>query len=250
MAARYSRSLEIQKTHFVVGLAISLLFTFVVAFLGGSLWIWQADIVSSLLSFAGVPHELFVWGGPLMGQIGPTFQIPVESQPIPFAIVIAALIVLMSVIVALVVFRKMPSPVKTVALVISIVTVFVLLWQAILSPIPRSNLHWITIDWSCSGIIGLCLVVLVFSPLVFTMRGPLWAKVFWLLLTVGFSAVWNLVRMSVVTATLYYFGGSVFLVFHYLAGAFIDFVYIVAFYSFALVHLSKFEVSEVKSLSV
>lgn len=52
----------------------------------------------------------------------------------------------------------------------------------------------------------------------------------------------NLLRISVVTATLYYFGGPVFLLFHYLVGAFIDFVYIVAFYSLALSHLVKFDV--------
>ncbi len=49
--------------------------------------------------------------------------------------------------------------------------------------------------------------------------------------------------MSLVTATLYYFGGMVFLLFHYVIGAFIDFVYIVAFYSLALAHLSNYEVS-------
>ena len=75
-------------------------------------------------------------------------------------------------------------------------------------------------------------------------------KVFWLFVTIGFSVAWNLVRMSLVTATLYYFGGSVFLVFHYLVGAFIDFVYIVAFYSLALVHLSKFEIVGVVPLGV
>ncbi len=51
----------------------------------------------------------------------------------------------------------------------------------------------------------------------------------------------NILRISVVTATLYYFGGSVFLLFHYLVGAFIDFVYIVAFYSLALFNLAKYE---------
>ncbi len=56
--------------------------------------------------------------------------------------------------------------------------------------------------------------------------------------------------MSLVTATLYYFGGPVFLIFHYLTGVFIDFVYIIAFYSLALAHLSKVEVGEVKNLNV
>jgi hypothetical protein len=57
----------------------------------------------------------------------------------------------------------------------------------------------------------------------------------------------NILRISVVTATLYYFGGSVFLLFHYLVGAFIDFVYIVAFYSLALSHLAKFGIGGVNT---
>jgi exosortase/archaeosortase family protein len=78
----------------------------------------------------------------------------------------------------------------------------------------------------------------------FTIKGPLWVKVFWLFTAIGFSVFWNLLRMSLVTATLYFLGGLVFVLFHYVLGAFIDFVYIVAFYSLALAHLSKYEVSE------
>ena len=51
--------------------------------------------------------------------------------------------------------------------------------------------------------------------------------------------------MSLVTATLYHFGGLVFLLLHYILGAFIDFIYLVAFYSLALAHLSKSESGEV-----
>jgi len=46
-----------------------------------------------------------------------------------------------------------------------------------------------------------------------------------------------------VTATLYYFGVLAFLLFHYLVGVFIEFVYIVALYSLGLAQLSKYEVS-------
>lgn len=245
MPSRYSRSLKIQKTHFFVGLAISLLFTLVVAFQGFNFWIWQADMVSRLLSFAGVPHKLFIWGS--LGR-GPTFEMPINSQPIPFTTVIVVLIVLASLILILNIFRRIPSPVKTIALVVSMVTIFTLLWQTVISPIPSYTLHWVTLDWSCSGVISLCLITMIYAPFLFTIRGPLWAKVFWLFITMGFSVVWNLLRMSLVTATLYYFGGPVFLLFHYLVGAFIDFIYIVAFYSLALAHLTKFEVGGVMNV--
>ena len=246
MDSRYSRTLEIQKVHFFVGIAISLFLTLVVAFQGFNFWIWQADMVSRLLSFAGVPHRLLVLGS--LGS-GPTFEMPVDSQSIPLTTVVAVAAVLASLMLVLSVFKRISSPIKTIALVVTIVTISTLFWQTVF-PIPPSNLHLVSIDWSCSGVIGLCLIAIIFTPLVFTIRGPLWVKVFWLFVTIGFSVVWNLVRMSLVTATLYYFGGSVFLVFHYLVGAFIDFVYIVAFYSLAMVHLSKFEIVGVMPLSV
>jgi len=155
---------------------------------------------------------------------------------------------LSSLILILNIFRRIPSPVKTIALVVSMVTIFTLLWQTVISPIPSYTLHWVTLDWSCSGVISLCLITMIYAPFLFTIRGPLWAKVFWLFITIGFSVVWSLLRMSLVTATLYYFGGPVFLLFHYLVGAFIDFIYIVAFYSLALAHLTKFEVGGVMNV--
>lgn len=247
MLARYSRSLKIQRTHFFIGLVISLVFTLVVALFGFSFWIWQASIISSLLSFAGVPHTLFVLSSL---NNGPTFEMPVNSNSIPFAAMAIVLVILLSSMLFLKFFRKIPSPIKTLVFVVSIVTASTLFWQTVVSPMPSSNVHWITLDWSCSGVIGLCLITLIFAPLLFTIRGPLWIKIFWLFLTLGFSLFWNLLRMSLVTATLYYFGGSVFLLLHYLTGAFIDFIYIVAFYSLAVSHLSKFEVDEVMKFNV
>ena len=247
MPERYSRSLKIQRTHFIVGLAISLFFTLILAFQGFSFWVWQANMASDLLSFAGVPHKLLIWGSPANG---PTFEMPLNSQSIPFSAVIIVVIVLACLILILNIFRRIPSPVKTLALVVSIVTILTLLWQTLISPYPPYTLHWVTIDWSCSGVISLSLTTLIFAPFLFTIRGPLWVKVFWLFVTIGFSVVMNILRISVVTATLYYFGGSVFLLFHYLVGAFIDFVYIVAFYSLALSHLAKFEIGGVMNTNV
>jgi exosortase/archaeosortase family protein len=247
MSARYSRSLKFQKTHFLVGLGISLFFTLIVAFYGFSFWIWQAYAVSCLLSFAGVPHKLLILGS--MGR-GPTFEMLVNSQPLPLFATMFALIVLASLIVFLSFFKRIPSPVKTIALVVSAVTILTLLWQTLIAPMPSSNLHWVTLDWSCSGIIGLCLITLLYAPLLFTIRGPLYIKVFWLSIAIAFSICWNLVRMSLVTATLYYFGGSVFLIFHYLTGAFVDFIYIVAFYSLALANLSKFEIGRMMRFDI
>jgi exosortase/archaeosortase family protein len=217
MHARYSRTLRIQKLHFFVGLAISIVFTTLVALNGFNFWIWQASMVGRTLSF----------------------------RPVPFMTVIVLLIVLASLILIVNIFRRIPPPVKAVSFVVAILAILTILWQTIVSPIPAYTLHWVTLDWSCSGVINLCLITIIYVPFLFTIKGPLWVKVFWLFIAIGFSSAWNLLRMSLVTATLYYFGGVVFLLFHYILGAFIDFVYIVAFYSLALAHLSKYEVSEV-----
>lgn len=242
MDARYSRNLSLHKTHFFIGLAISLLFTALVAFQVFGFWTWQAKMVSSLLSFAGVPHRLFFSESQAKG---PTFEILVESQPIPTAALIIVFAVLVAIIIILKIFPKIPSPIKTMAFVISMVTTLTLLWQVFVAPIFPSPLHWVTLDWSCSGVISLCLISLIYVPLLFTIKGSLKIKFFWLFVAIGFSVVWNIIRMALVTATLYYFGSSVFLLFHYLIGAFIDFVYIITFYSLALAHLSKFQINGV-----
>ena len=245
MELRYSRDLRLHKTHFFVGLGISLLFTLVVAFQVFNFWVWQAAIVSRLLSFAGVPHTLSIWGSLARN---PTFEIPVSSSPLPIMTVALLVAALASFVLVLSIFRKIPSPIKTVAFVVSMVAIFTLMWQVIFQKDP-SSLFLVTLDWSCSGVISLCLITLIFVPLLFTLRGPLWVKIFWLFTTIGFSIIWNLLRISFVTASLYYFGGSVFLLLHYFIGAFVDFVYIVTFYSLALSHLSRLETAGVMNLS-
>jgi exosortase/archaeosortase family protein len=247
MHARYSRNLRIQKLHFFVGLAISLVFTSLIAFNGFNFWIWQASMIDRLLSFAGVPHKLFISSG---WTKGPTIEMPINFGPIPFTTLIALLIVLASVTVVVNIFQRIPPPVKAFSFVVSIPAILVLLWRTMISPIPSYNLHWVTLDWSCSGVITLSLITLIYAPFLFTIKGPLRVKVFWLFTTIGFSIAWNLVRMSLVTATLYYFGSSVFLLFHYLLGAFIDFIYLVAFYSLALAHLSKYEINEAMQIDI
>jgi exosortase/archaeosortase family protein len=195
-----------------------------------------------LLSFAGVSHRLLI--------SGPTFEMPVHYRPIAFTTVIVLLILLASSILIVNMLHIMPLPVKAVFSVISILAILTLFWQTMVSPIPSYTLHWVTIDWSCSGVINLCLITLIYVPFLFTIKGPLWVKVFWLFIVIGFSIVWNVLRLSLVTATLYYFGATVFLLSHYTVGAFIEFVYIVAFYSLALAHLSKYEVSGVVKFGV
>ena len=249
---RNSRSLRVEKAHFFIGLAISVGFMLLITFNGFNFWVWQARIIDQLLSFAGVSHRLFMIGSLDESSLfqlnlgdyilaGPTFEIPIHYSPISFTTVAVLVAVLISSILIVNVLRPIAPPVKAVWSIAAILAILTLLWQTIVSPTPAYSLHWVTIDWSCSGVINLCLITLIYVPFLFTIKGPLWVKVLWLFVAVGFSIVWNLIRLSLVTATLYYFGGLVFLLFHYMVGAFIEFIYIVAFYSLGLAHLSKYE---------
>lgn len=236
---RYSRRLRVHRPHFLIGLAISLGVTLLVAFNGFSFWIWQADVIDKLLSLAGVSHKLFTLGGLA------TFEVPIHHTPISPTTIVALAIVLLASILIVTMVRQIAPPVKAIWSIVAIAAILTLLWQTAVYPISSYTIHWVTIDWSCSGVINMCLVSLIYVPFLFTIKGPLWVKVSWLFIAVGFSIVWNLLRLSFVTATLYYFGGSVFLLFHYMVGAFVEFIYIVAFYSLGLAHLSKYEVSGV-----
>ncbi len=236
---RYSRSLRVHRPHFLIGLAISLGVTLLVAFNGFSFWIWQADVIDKLLSLAGVSHKLFTLGGLA------TFEVPIHHTPISPTTIVALAIVLLASILIVTMVRQIAPPVKAIWSIVAIAAILTLLWQTAVYPISSYTIHWVTIDWSCSGVINMCLVSLIYVPFLFTIKGPLWVKVSWLFIAVGFSIVWNLLRLSFVTATLYYFGGSVFLLFHYMVGAFVEFIYIVAFYSLGLAHLSKYEVGGV-----
>jgi exosortase/archaeosortase family protein len=238
-------NLKAQKIHFLIGLAFSLLLMSVVAFNIFNFRIWQTNIIDGLLSFAGVPHRFFYL--PNIAQeyfisTGPTFEIPVHYTPISSLIVVILLSFFALAIILVNLSKKIPPPLKAACSIISFLSILTLVWNSFVSPIPSYNLHWITVDWSCSGVISIFLIILIFVPFLFTIKGPYWVKFFWLFIALGFSLIWNLIRLSFVTATLYHFGGIPFLLSHYLIGAFIDFIYVVTFYSLALSHLSKYEV--------
>jgi exosortase/archaeosortase family protein len=250
---RHSRSFTVQKAHLFAGLVISLSLTLLVTFNRFGFWIWQAMVIDQILSFAGISHRLLILGSLAEGRIvpsildevsiGPTFEMPIHHESMPSTTAIALLVLLVSSILIVSLYRKMPPPVKAVWSVISILAILALLWQTLISPVPAHGIHWVTIDWSCSGMINLCLITLIYVPFLFTIKGPLWVKILWLFVAIGFSVVWNILRLSLVTATLYYFGSLPFLLLHYAVGAFIEFVYIVAFYSLGLAHLSKYQAS-------
>jgi len=239
------------KTHLLIGVAISLVVTVFVA-MDGNYFLFLANNISTLLSFAGVPFNLFMLGTPIRllegiplhyHSAGPTFEIPVTFvAPDPAtSLLMVSIILLVSFLVYIT--KRIVLPVKAIWLIFSCLLVTVLLYLVFISPIPAHRLSWITVDWSCSGVVVLALITFIFTPFLFAVRGPLWIKLLFLALTLGFSVVWNILRLSLTIASLYYFGDLVFLLLHYIAGVFVDFIYIVTFYSLALGQLAKHETS-------
>jgi exosortase/archaeosortase family protein len=241
----------INKTHFSIGMIISIVIALFVA-MDGHYFRFMADTISALLSFAGVQFNLFMLGTtisllegiPLYYQrAGPTFEIPVQFTA-PDPLVTIALIAIIG-LASVVIYRskRVMLPIKSICIVLATLVVATLVYVVFASPLPAHRLSWVTVDWRCSGVVVLVLISLIFTPFLFTVKGPLWIKLFWLGSTLVFSVVWNIIRLSLTIASLYYFGDVAFLLLHYLAGVFVDFIYIVTFYSLALSHLAKHEVS-------
>jgi exosortase/archaeosortase family protein len=218
-----------------------------------TLWAVQAVIIERLLKFANVPYRLVLLpvvdlsdNIPVYYQPGGyTFSVYVEHYALKPAL--ALLVVLLLGIVGVIIYRIgfVPLPLKVFALFLLVLVISTVLYTSFISPVPPKTVNRLSIDWQYSGAVILLLISIIFFFSIFPIRGPLWIKFLWLFATLLFSLVWNVLRLSVVLATLYHLGSTMFLLTHYLAGIYIDFIYIVAFYSLALAHLARSQVSEV-----
>jgi len=241
------------KFHFFLGIILSILIGILVVFYAIPYWWLQARVIEKLLNFAQVPHKLFTLAKPInliegiplyYHPSGPTFQIPVYYQSVsPFAALVICPLLL---IAAILIYRMsfIPLPVKVVFIILAFLTGVSFLYVAFISPIPPHPLYRVIIDWQFSGVIILVLIGVIFALTVFPLPGSFLAKSFWLVLTLIFSMIWNTVRISLVAATFYYFGSLPFLLMHYLMGVYIDFIYIVMFYSLSVSYLARRRTSE------
>jgi len=245
--------MRVAKSHFFVGMLLTVCAGFLVAYYAISYWWFQAEIIGKLLSFAKVPYELFLLAKPISliegiplyyYPAGPTFQIPVHYQSVStLAALIVCLLLFITIILAFRV-KFIPLPAKVLFIILSFLVGVSLLYVAFVSPIPPHPLYRVIIDWQFSGVIILILISSIFTLTVFPLPGPMWVKFFWLILTLVFSMIWNTVRISLVAATFYHLGSLPFLLMHYLMGVYVDFIYVVAFYSLAVSHLAKYQVRE------
>jgi exosortase/archaeosortase family protein len=246
--------MEANVAHMAIGIAITVVLAVLLVVFAKQYWQMETLVVGKLLVFAGVPAKLFHIGTavdptrafPVFYKPGGlTFQIPMRyTQVAPLVTIIISIVL---VIVGLILYRtnRFPLPLKVVYFTITCLVIVTLMYVSFVSPVPPHFINRLTVDWQFSGILVLILAAGIFSWAIFPIKGSLGTKLGWLAALLIFSTVWNVVRLSVVLATLYYGGSLPFILLHYLAGIYVDFIYIIMFYSLAIGSLAKVNVSEV-----
>ena len=239
--------------HLAIGLIVSFLMATVLVFGAEAIWNFQKEVVQTLLTFANVEYQIEKLPFNDLRNGIPIFYEPggnVFNVPIKYTALSPILAILSIAVLSLLGFfsyrlKSVPLPFKVLILFLLTLVISTILYTTFVSSLPPHAIGRLMIDWQYSGIIVWLLLVVIFTFSVFPVKGPLWVKFMWLGFALLYSFIWNSVRISVVLGSLYYLGSSVFLLTHYLTGIYIDFIYIVAFYSLALAHLARMETSEV-----
>ena len=235
-ANRGSWSLRPQRVHLILGSGITvatilLLIAFVQAY-----WSFQAVLTSRILSFARVPHDLFlprpVGGLGFLDAIPPVFIMD-KAWLSDYLILVAVVAILLAILIVAVLPRL--SPPFRIIIIFFLALVLVNIAYGILHPEEPSPLN---VDWLTSGVLIIPLIALVFNVAVFPIPGPLSAKLTGLLGCLAFSVLWSTLRLSLALASLFYLGTFSFMFLEYLPGAFADFMYMLLFYSFAMRRLA------------
>jgi exosortase/archaeosortase family protein len=91
----------------------------------------------------------------------------------------------------------------------------------------------------CSGIIGAAIYTLLIASTMGLLRGSFSFKVGWLFVGIIIGFIWNITRLVIVVSTAYYFGMQVFTFIHYILAPFIDFLWMVAIWSFGISFLKR-----------
>jgi len=245
--------MKFQTVHMLIGFVVSLLVGAFLVLRINVLWSFQKAAIQRLLDFAEVPFRIprlpvadLRNGLPVFYKPGGnTINVPIEYQALTTNQALTALAVLVFLGVLVYLIQRIPLPFKVMTLFLLVLICSTILYTSFVSPVPPHTLNKLSIDWQYSGAIVLFIISIIFAFSVFPVKGPLWIKMAWLGGTLIWAVIWNLLRLSVVLSTFYHLGSSVFLLTHYMTGIYIDFIYIVVFYSLALAHLAKHEVSEV-----
>jgi len=231
---RGSWSLRPQGAHLALGLTVTVATILLLIAYVQVYWISQAELVSEVLRFARVPHELFlpVVGAKFLHAIPPEFVM--DKAQFTEAVSLTAIIVLFLAILILALLRRLNPPFRVLAIFL-LANAIVNLAYGILHPEQPALLQ---VDWLTSGVVIIPLIALMFSTLVFPIPGPLSTKLAGLLGCLVFSIVWSTLRLSLALASLFYLGTFSFMFLEYVPGAFVDFIYILLFYSLTMRRLA------------
>jgi len=240
---RSSLRLPLRRVHLILGLAITIGIVLATTIFVQEYWILQASLISRILRFVRVPHELFLsrsaFGG-FLNAIAPVFLL--EKAEIPDTLILIATIAILLAILIIAVLPRISPPFRILA-IFFLALVLVNLAYGILHPEQPSPLK---VDWLTSGIVIIPLITLVFNVTVFPLPGSLTTKLLGLLGCLAFSFIWSTLRLSLALASLFYLGTFSFMFLEYLPGAFVDFVYMLLFYSLVMRRLASSHLQETR----
>jgi len=242
---RASWSFHVQRFHLILGSAITVGTVLAIAILVQAYWILQASLITRVLGFARVPHELFLPRpafGVFLNAIAPEFLL--EKAVISETLILLAAIAILLAIAVIAVVPRLSPPSRILA-IFFLALVLVNLAYGILHPEQPWPLR---VDWLTSGIVIIPLIALVFNVTVFPIPGSLSTKLVGLLACLAFSFVWSTLRLSLALSSLFYLGAFSFMFLEYLPGAFVDFVYMLLFYSLVMRRLAASHLEEARSI--
>ncbi|GAC1415156.1 MAG: hypothetical protein NVSMB57_10660 [Actinomycetota bacterium] len=221
-------------------LIVGLSFTFTHA-----IWNTEATGLKAMLRMSQTPFTITPPPNPAPGLLGgtikggPTFVVEGSRARTPLAAGIGGIAVFGALSVIAIRWRKIPVPAKVLWLLFAVLGVATLWYTAFVSGNPPQPINSLTISFQRGGLLGVMVAVVLFAVEVFPVPGRLRSKLGWLLVLVGFSAVWSVVRMAFVLATVHHVGSWTFLYLQYLAGPMVDFLSVVAVYSLATHGLAR-----------
>lgn len=207
-----------------------------------ALWGFEADALAALLRFSDTPFTVTnevtaVLGGAVDG--GAQFTVPGVAAPIAESAALAGIGAFVVASIVAVRWGRVPVPATVLWLLFAAIGSATLWYTGFVSPVPPNPVRTLSIGFQRGGLLTVVVAALLFAFEVFPVPGRFRTKAGWLMTLCVFAIAWSIVRMAVVLATAYHIGPWTFLYLHYLAGPVVDFLTIVAFYSFATYALSK-----------
>jgi len=233
---RGSWSLQAQKAHLVLGSVITAATVLLPVIFRQQYWAVQAVLVSSILKLAKIPHSLLLPGSrdgiePVRGA-NPTFLIDIAGLSETAILAIVAVAILAVLVIVLI--PRFSPPFKIV-LFFFLALVLVNVAYEVLHHGPPMPLQ---VDWLTSGIVIIPLITLMLNFTLFPIPGGLLTKLAGLFGCLFFSFAWSTLRFSLALASLFHLGTASYMFLEYVPGAFLDFVYVLLFYSLVMYQLT------------